>query len=680
MFQGAVFLGAFLLFLLEPMAAKELLPVFGGSSAVWMTCLVFFQATLLAGYLYAHLLARSEAGTTWVYIHWALLVAAMVCAGLWAGGHEAWGSALEHPAAGICARLAISIGLPFVVLAATSPLLQVWLRRMDTGSVPYHLYGLSNVGSLLALALYPSLIEPNLSLRVQRVLWAAGFTAFATLSAWLAMKVATTPQPIHLASVSRDEWAATNESEPAMPAPPARIRLLWLLLPMAGAMQLSAVTEHMTANVAAIPLLWIIPLATYLLTFVIAFQGSRWVPRTPLLGVLAVLLYALGNFLTRPEYRVPVGLSIGLFIAELLAACLVCHTELYRLRPEGASATTKFYLAMAAGGAAGSFLVGIASPMIFRGNYDLSLTFVATATVVLAVRWRDGWKQQLLWGAVSVALAWFCFTLTARYSQSVLASERNFYGSLRVKSGATVDGDTMRTLMHGSIVHGTQIFSNELMQVPTTYYAPDSGIGLALAACCGERARKIGVVGLGVGTVAAYGREGDSIRFYEINPAVRPLAQNWFTYLRQSKAKFTFAEGDARASLALEQPQQFDVLAIDAFSGDAIPLHLLTVEAMAIYRRHLAPGGVLAFHISNQYVDLEPELAALANATGMQARRVSSAAVEPRGEFQANWILLTDNATLFARPQLASALPLKELKGVKAWTDDASSLLRLVRW
>jgi spermidine synthase len=396
--------------------------------------------------------------------------------------------------------------------------------------------------------------------------------------------------------------------------------------------------------------------------------------------VLAVLLYALGNFLTRPEYRVPVGLSIGLFLAELFAACLVCHTELYRLRPSGASETTKFYLTMAAGGALGSFMVGVLAPMVFRGNYDLSLTFVATAAVVLAVRWRDGWKQQLLWGAVTIAVASFCVTLKTAYSQSVLTSERNFYGSLRVKSGVSQTGDDVRTLMHGSIVHGTQIFSPDLMQVATTYYAPDSGVGLALAACCDVRPRRIGVVGLGVGTIAAYGGTGDSIRFYEINPAVRPIAANWFTYLRQSKAAITFSEGDARASLAQEQPQGFDVLVIDAFSGDAIPLHLLTVEAMATYRRHLAPGGVLAFHISNQYVDLEPELAALAHATGMQARRVTSMAVEPRGEFQSNWILLSDNASLFATPQLAKAVTLRPLNGVNAWTDDASSLLRLVHW
>jgi len=635
-----------------------------------MTCLVFFQAALLAGYLYAHLLARSETKARWLPLYLGVLVVAAVCAALWANGRIPLWIVAAHPAASICVRLALSIGLPFTVLAATSPLLQVWLRRIEAGKVPYRLYGLSNLGSLLALALYPSLIEPHLSLRSQRMAWCAGFAAFTAISVWLALRVGA-------AGASHSDETA---EAPVVPASPST-KLLWLLLPMAAAMQLSAITEHMTTNVAAIPLLWIIPLAAYLLTFVIAFQGSRWLPRTPLLGLLAVLLYALGNFLTRPEYRVPIGLGIGLFLAELFAACLVCHTELYRLRPGGSAEATRFYLTIAAGGALGSSLVGLAAPMLFRGNYDLSLTFVATAAIVLAVCWRDGWKQRLLWGAGTLALVWFTATLMARYSQSVLTSERNFYGSLRVKSGASETGETMRTLMHGSIVHGTQIFSPELMQLPTTYYAPDSGIGLALSACCADnRGRRIGVVGLGVGTVAAYGREGDSIRFYEINPAVRPIAENWFTYLRQSKAVVTFAEGDARASLSREQPQAFNVLAIDAFSGDAIPLHLLTVEALAIYRRHLAPGGVLAFHVSNQYVDLEPELAALAAGTGMQARRVTSAANEPRGEFQATWILLSDDPRVFAAPELAAAVPLKSVDGVKAWTDDSSALLPLVRW
>lgn len=671
MFRCGVFLGSLLLFLVEPMVAKELLPVYGGSSAVWITCLFFFQAALLAGYLYAHLLTKGESDGRRTWLHWLVLAAAMVCGVLWAsGGAPLWIGA-EHPMSSILCRLGISVGGPFVLLAATSPLLQVWLSRVDEGRVPYELFGLSNLASFLALIAYPSLVEPYLSLRVQREAWCAGLIVFCGVSAFLAWRVrgvaAVEPRKIEL---------QTNDA----PATPLSRKILWLLLPMAGAMQLSAVTQHLTVNVAAIPLLWILPLATYLLTFVVAFQYQRFVPRTVLIGLTAVLLFALGNFLTRPEVAVPIELSIGLFLAELLVACLLCHTELYKLRPDAPGEATIFYLMIAAGGALGSFLVGIAAPLVFRDNYDLSLTFALTAAVVLAATWRDGAKQRLLWGASTMVLLWLCGSLRIVYSHDRLTTMRNFYGSLRVRQGVSEAGDEMRTLMHGSITHGTQIFTPELMHEPTTYYARDSGVGLALEACCGTRGRRIGVVGLGTGTIAAYGRAGDSIRFYEINPAVQPIAGNWFTYLRQTPAAMTVVPGDARASLEREQPQNFDVLVIDAFSGDAIPLHLLTVEAMAVYRRQLAPGGVLAFHVSNQFVDLEPELAALAKATGMGARRITSEANELRGEYEATWILLTDDQSFLSKAEMAKARTLESRAAVKPWTDDYSSLMPLVRW
>ena len=271
--------------------------------------------------------------------------------------------------------------------------------------------------------------------------------------------------------------------------------------------------------------------------------------------------------------------------------------------------------------------------------------------------------------------------LRAAYYHSALLATRSFYGSLRVTQSVSSVGDPMRVLMNGTIEHGTQIFSSGLMRTPTTYYAEDSGVGLALAACCAGRARNVGVVGLGVGTLAAYGRAGDRMRFYEINPAVRPVAENLFTYLRQSGAAITFAEGDARASLQREGAQGFDVLVVDAFSGDAIPLHLLTREAMRVYRRHLAAGGVLAFHVSNQYVDLEPEIGELARAEGMEARSVTSYANEPRGEFRASWVLVAGDAGWFEREGVAGKVNhIEPRAGVGAWTDDRSSLLPLVRW
>ena len=602
-----------------------------------------------------------------------LLAAAVACAGLWAVGGigaGAWGAG--HPAASIFWSLGTGIGVPFVMLGSTSPLLQVWWTRSSGGVVPYGMFGLSNVGSLLALLAYPTVIEPYFALRTQRLIWLAGVVVFAGVFVVISWRL-------------RGETMAGNVVEKNGPLIGGGRRLLWFVLPMIGAMQLSAVTQYLTVNVAAIPLLWILPLAAYLATFVMAFRARRWVPRGVSMGLLAVMLVALGDFVAHPALALPIGVGIGLFLLEVLAACLFCHAELYELRPEGAGEVTAFYLTIAAGGAVGSFLIGIAAPLVFRGNYDLSITFLFTGLVAVAVCWTR-MKQRVLWGAMCVLLVSFLVTVRRGEGHNALMSVRNFYGSLRVTRSVTPAGEEMRTLLHGTITHGTEIFATGKVPEPTTYYAPDSGVGLALGACCSGRARKIGVIGLGAGTIAAYGRTGDEIRFYEINPAVRPIAENMFTYVRQTGlrpagARVTFVEGDGRAALAQEPGQGFDVLVVDAFSGDAIPLHLLTVQAMQVYRRQLAPGGVLAFHVSNQYLDLEPELAELARNAGMEARGVTSKGDEGTGAFVSNWVLMSGDAGYFRRPEFAGRLHMpNERNGVWPWTDDYSSLVRLVRW
>ncbi len=451
---------------------------------------------------------------------------------------------------------------------------------------------------------------------------------------------------------------------------------------MAAAMQLSAVTAHLTSNIAAIPLLWVLPLAVYLLTFILAFQlPSIRKYRGILLRFLAVMLASLGYLLAHTDVDVKIEVAIVFFLVEAFVACLFFHTETYALRPQRASETTLFYLVIAAGGAAGSFLIGIASPLVFSGNYDLALTFLLTAVLALVVVWDTDWMQRTLWITGTGLLVFLVFALHASYHRQALLTRRNFYGSLRVQQTVTPHGDPIRTLLNGTIQHGSQIFSPDLSHVPTTYYAEDSGIGLALKNCCEGRPKRVGVVGLGVGTIAAYGSLGDTFRFYEINPSVLPIAQNLFSYLRESKASLTFIEGDGRASLASEPSQQFDVLVVDAFSGDAIPLHLLTVEALAVYRKHLAPGGILAFHVSNQYVDLESEVAQLAASANLQARSINSPPDDQSGEFRAIWVLVTDKVALFDEPDVAlRATDIKPVPHVSAWTDNYSSLLPLVRW
>ncbi len=674
--RSAIFLASFLLFLSEPIAAKQLLPSFGGSAAVWMTCLVFFQVALLAGYLYAHGMTRGDPSRRLSTLHIALLALAAASAVGWGAGYLHPLQAGGLPVTSIFLSLALSIGLPFVLLASTSPMLQVWLSRTEQDAVSFRLFALSNLASLLALVSYPTLIEPHLTLSLQRQVWALGVAVFALITgvlAWQNRRPASPP--------------AEKLAQEAQPAPAAH-KLLWFLLPMAGAMQLSAVTAHLTSNVAAIPLLWVLPLGVYLLTFILAFQFPGLLRvRSVVMRVLAILLASLALLLSKADVSLPIGLAIVFFLLELFTACLFCHMQAYALRPARPAEATLFYLTIAAGGAMGSFLIGIAAPLIFSGNYDLALTFLVTALLALAVIWTPGrswkteWPQRLLWSVGSGLLAFLIVALHTVYHAHTLLVRRNFYASLRVTQGVTEHGDPIRTLMNGSIQHGTQIFSDDLRHTPTTYYAPDSGIGLALAQCCGDRPRSIGVIGLGAGTIAAYGRAGDSIRFYEINPSVLPIAQNLFTYTRDSKAKISFAEGDARASLAQESAQGFDVLVVDAFSGDAIPLHLLTVEALALYRHHLAPGGVLAFHVSNSYVDLDAAVAQLALAAGMQARRISSPEDRQSGEFKSVWVLLSADPTFFLRPEVAQrAQTIGGVAGVGPWTDDYSSLLPLVHW
>jgi SAM-dependent methyltransferase len=684
LFGGAVFLAAFLLFLVEPMVAKQLLPVLGGSAAVWITCLVFFQLALFGAYAYAHWLARHAARWAW---HLALLAAAAGLAGFWAFGAMGrtrlfLGGGPEHPVTTIFLALGVWIGLPFLALGATSPLLQVWWSRVENGPIPYRLFALSNLASLLALAAYPTLIEPSLTLHAQRTAWFCGFLLFGVLACVLTLRTR----------------GATAQADPATPANEAAPRaatladkLLWLLLPTGASMQLCAVTSYITANIAPIPLLWILPLGVYLLSIILAFEFPRLLPRGIIVRFLAVMLGGLAYMLSKVDHSVPIFIGISFFLVELFFAALFCHVEAYRLRPQRGEESTVFYLAFATGGALGSLLIGIVAPFVFSFNYDVAVTFFITALLALAATWRSGWPQRMLWSAAGSMLLVVCIWVHIAYQRGTLVAVRNFYSALRVKQNFGFPGATLRTLTNGSIEHGTQIFGTDVQRkTPTTYYAEDSGVGLALRFCClrgdgsgdgSVRPRTIGVIGLGAGTLAAYGKPGDRIRFYEINPAVAPISQNVFTYVRDSAAQVTIVEGDARNTLAREGPQQFDVLVVDAFSGDAIPLHLLTAQALALYRRQLAPGGIIAFHISNQHVDLEPAIALLAQTAGMQAMRFDSLANEDRGEYSAYWVLVTDNADFFRQPEVAAAGRAPVFKpGLRVWTDDYSSLLPLLRW
>ena len=658
-----IFLSAFLLFVVEPMVAKQLLPTLGGSSAVWTTCLVFFSVVLLLGYLYAHWISATFSPIRQAVIHIALLTAAILTLGI----HVRPGPAAVsyHPALTVFRVLTTVIGLPYLVLSATTPLLTAWYAGSFESSSPYRLFALSNFASLLALASYPLLIEPGLTMNQQTGLWTGVFLLFAVLCgalAWQGRRRVVSPRP-------------KPEALPGRPEP------FWFLLALGGGMMLIAVTSHMSANIAAIPLLWLPPLAVYLLTFILAFQGA-WMPvRQSMLRLVLVAVASMAYMLRDIRAQLPIAVSVPLFLIGLFVICFFLHGELYARRPVTAG-MTRFYLVAAAGGAAGTLLVGVIAPLVLRANYDLACTLVVVALIALAATWHDGWGLRMLWMVGATAAIVVLSTQVRQYDDDAVALMRNFYGTLRVReTHLPPQSDTDRQLLNGTIEHGAEWFAPQFLGQPLTYYAPDSGLGLAMRLCCGAGPKRVGVIGLGTGTVAAYGNPGDVIRFYEINPLVERLARHWFTFLHDSRAQTDVVIGDARLSLASESPQHFNVIVVDAFSGDAIPVHLLTREALALYRRHLQPDGVIAFHVSNQYIDLEPVVAGIAGNAGLRAVSVHSHGDEATGLYYSDWILVTANHAFLEQPEIVNnGFPTPLKAGVRVWTDNYSSVFPLLKW
>lgn len=677
----AIFLGSCLLFLVEPMVAKRLLPLLGGSSAIWITCLVFFQVALLLGYLLAHWLVthlkpRAQAG-----IYGALLAAGLLLLGL-NTRPEPHASTL-HPVLSVFWVLTSLIGLPFLLLSAAGPLLQAWYARSfhsgtSSGSSqqmvpPYRLFALSNFGSLLALVLYPWLIEPRFDLHVQTVAWTIGYAVFAVACGVVLWRGSA----LRGDDVVVRDTSANNET--VEPAPSVADRLLWLSLAACGSLLLCATTSYLSQNVAAIPLLWILPLVAYLLSFVLVFQGKLY-PRQIVLGLLGVMLVSLGYELYDVRETLPIKVAIIFFCSALLIICIFCHGELHRLRP-APRYVTSFYLLIAAGGALGAIFVGIAAPLIFTANYEFACGLVFTSVLAFAVTWQLGVPWRVGSFLMTAAMVTVIFFQTRGYKQDAILQERSFYGALRVTETRDPQMGADRTLIHGTILHGEQYFADKWRKVPTTYYAEDSGVGLALRLCCSGRPKRVGIVGLGAGTVAAYGRKGDVFRFYEINPQVETIAKDFFSYLQDSAAQIEIVPGDARLSMAQEPPQKYDVIVVDAFSGDAIPVHLLTTQAVKLYQRHLRPGGILAVHISNRYLNLGPVVQQQADYAGLQAVLITSDRENDRGdaEFTADWVLVTADKNFLAQKEVAEAGETIENKpGLRLWTDDYNSLLPII--
>jgi spermidine synthase len=666
LYACVVFLSAFLLFLVQPMVAKQLLPVLGGSAAVWITCLVFFQAVLLLGYVYADFVVTRLRPRTQALMHVTLLAAALATLGLRIRTNQ-W-AATWHPMLTVFTLLSLIIGLPYLSLSTTTPLLQAWYTGSFRASWSYRMFSLSNAGALLALVLYPTLIEPYVTLKTQTRGFSTGFFLFAVLCGGIAWSIRQTlPE--------RDTRVEAPET-----VSPQR-KALWLLLPGCSSLLLCAFTSHISQNVAAIPLLWILPLSAYLLSFIIAFHSRQAYPRWVMIRLTACTLGILGYLLHDVHGNLPVQISVPLYCLCLFVLCFFFHGELYRLRPATGSATG-FYVLLSLGSALGALFVGVLAPNIFRANYELAIGLVLAAVLALVVTWNFGIIARLFWAALAIGLIWVGVAQARAWQRNTLVQLRSFYGTLRVTETHWPPlAGTTRTLYHGTIQHGVQFYANGMRTQPLSYYAPSSGLGLALRLCCLGRTKRVGIVGLGAGTIAAYGQTGDTFRFFEIDPLVERIARELFTYLRDTPAHADVVLGDARFSINRDNSGPYDVLVLDAFSGDAVPVHLLTQQALALYRKHLAPGGILAFHISSQYLDLEPVVAREAQQAGMRAVTVHSTGDENQGIFNADWVLVTNNEAFLSQPEVErAAQPAQVRSNVNLWTDDYSSILPILKW
>ncbi len=664
------------------MAGKALLPEFGGTAAVWTHCLLFFQSALLVGYLYAHGLGALPDLRKQVWIH--LLLCTL--GALWTGlSLMESSSVMEHGGSesrSLLFWLARSLGLPYVLLAATSPLAQRWLSARFPGTDPYPLFAWRNAGSLLALLAYPFVLEPLAGLKLQRILWSFGLLACLFILAQLGRTFFSrgAPEPVG-PELAREELDGVALG-------------LWVLLPAAGTLALVAFTQSLTQEVAPMPFLWVLPLALYLLSFVLPFDKRHLYARSVcgplLLAAAALLIWGLFN---RGSFGL-VGLTC-IFGGALFFLCLSLHGELHRLRP-GPTRLTLYYLAIAFGGALGGIASGLVAPRLFSGFWEFHLSIFGGCLLVLLCWYLDssfagglGWRR-VLWAlllAAQVALGLSLASHVSGEQATVLESHRSFYGVLRVLERRDAMG-VVRFLQNGNIMHGWQyrIPGEELK--PGGYYWPLSGIGLAFTrhpkrSLEGGRLN-IGVIGLGVGTLAAYAREGDQFRFYEINPEVARMAGEYFTYLKESIAPYEIVLGDARLELEKEleagRPQRFDLLVVDAFNGDSIPVHLMTAEAVSTYLQHLEPDGLLIFHITNQYLDFSPVIRGLGTHFGLRRLVVETAPLLEEGHSASVWGILTRNPDFLDASGDERTPPIHEGKPERSilWTDDNASLLPLL--
>ena len=663
-----IFTSAFLLFLVQPIIAKQILPWFGGSAAVWTTCLVFFQFVLLFGYAYSDWTTRKLKARTQISVHIVLLVASLASLPIIAD--TSWKPAGgDDPTWRITGLLVATIGLPYFLLATTGPLVQAWFARSFPAGTVYRLFALSNLASLLALIAYPFAVEPWVATLQQARSWSAGYAAFVALCIGAALySVRAGVQFSPVAGVV----AHLNDG----PAPRLRDYALWLALSAMGSFMLLGVTNHITHDVASVPFLWILPLTLYLLTFILCFDGRGWYQRRFFLPSLLVAVAAMAWGLGADDGVMEIKEAIPLYSVGLFVCCMFFHGELADMKPAPRHLTT-FYLMVSLGGALGGMLIGFVSPKLFNTYYEFGIGLVLTLLLAAYL------TRKMLPVVPLAALTFAGFSAFNVYqyidmlSKDARVMARNFYGTLRVKDIGGAD-DGMRRLMHGVIMHGEQFLQPARQLEPTTYYGPAAGVTRALKTTDGPAVR-VGVIGLGTGTLATYGRPGDVYRFYEINPQVIEIAQKEFSYLGKSGARVETVLGDARLNLEREAPQNYDLLAIDAFSSDSIPVHLITREAMAVYLRHLKPDGIVAFHVTNRFLQLAPVVKRIAEEYGLHHTLIVDDS-DADSLAKTDWVLVSRNRKRIEHREIAAAATkIADIPGLRLWTDDFNNLYQILK-
>ena len=625
---------------------------------------MFFQSVLLAGYAYADLTTRLAARRQ-ALLHVALLVVSLACLPIIASsGWKPRGE--EEPISRILLLLVATIGLPYFLLSTTTPLLQSWYWRRFRSAVPYRLFALSNFASLLALLGFPVLFEPVFDLKQLGWGWSLLFGLFALLCAGTALLSMNGFDPVEKDAAPKPATAL-----------PVKDQVLWLALSAMGSVMLLAVTNHVTQNVSSVPFLWVLPLALYLITFILVFDHPRWYLRGALLVALVALLPAMAYYIPSLDLRV----AAPLYMAGMFVACMVCHGELARLKPDPAH-LTRFYLMMSLGGALGAVLVAVVAPLVLRGYFELGIALVLLAAL-FALRVRGVAK----WGVLAVLGATIVLVVRGAgdYTRSIRVMERDFYGVVRTADH--LSPVPYRSMYHGAIMHGGQLLGDSFRNTPADYFSPDSGYGRVFTSLREMNPKKplnVGVIGLGAGVIAAWMKPGDALTFYEISPRVVDIARREFTYLADTPAKTELVMGDGRLSLEREPARGYDVLGIDAFSGDSIPMHLVTREAMALYVKHLKPDGVIVFQATNRYIDLLPVVKRLAAEFGFEAVNVSDSPDADDGpEYwysSTDQVIVTRNRKLLEWARIAEvAEPIAERGDLPVFTDAHHNLLRILK-